>query len=234
MGKLRGPYRRLHHTNLHESYRICMKSLLLRFVALLPVATLPLGAHASSGAAKPPRPNVPFISPTGAVGPANAPATLVVFSDFACPYSAQMYYTLEKLETRFPDQLRVLFKQSPLSIHPDAPLAHRAALAAGRQGRYKQMAELLYGNQAHLGRAALFTYARQLHLDLPRFTHDLDSPQISAQLDADMEESRAFAIDSTPTVYLNGRVLVGFQTEQALSSAVNDAIAKETGARAVP
>lgn len=170
-------------------------------------------------------------SATGATGPANAPATLVVFSDFACPYSAQVHFTLEKLEPRFRGKLRVIVKQSPLSIHPEAPLAHRAALAAGLQGRYRDMADLLYGNQSHLTRADLLTYARQVHLDVPRFVHDLGSPLVAARLDADLEESHAFAVDSTPTIFLNGRELIGLQTEQALVSAINDAVAKETNAQ---
>jgi protein-disulfide isomerase len=205
----------------------------LLVIAATALALTSRSAHAytASGAAKAAKSAAAHVSPVGTLGPANAPATLVVFSDFACPYSAQTYYTLEKLEAHLPGQLRILFKQSPLAIHPDAPLAHRAALAAGRQGRYKEMADLLYGNQAHLGRAALMTYARQIHLDMPRFTRDLDSAQVAAQLDTDMEESRAFAVDSTPTMFLNGRELVGFQTEQTLTAAIRDAVANETNSK---
>src|ERR1700712_1874768 len=79
-------------------------------------------------------------SATGEVGLKDAPVTMVVYSDFACPYSSQLFFTLEKLEVKYSKQLHVVMKQSPLPIHPQAPRAHRAALAAGLQGRFIPMA----------------------------------------------------------------------------------------------
>ncbi len=162
--------------------------------------------------------------PIGETGPADAPVTMVVFSDFECPYSAQLYFTLEKLERRYPTQLHVIFKQSPLNIHPDAPRAHRAAVAAGHQGRFDAMAELLFANQAHQDEAALFAYARQLHLDPVRFRHDLNSPAVAAEVDRDIRESRAFGVNVTPTLYVNGTTFSGIQDEQVLSIAINKAV----------
>lgn len=159
----------------------------------------------------------------GDVGPADAPVTMVVFTDFACPYSAKLFYTVESLESAYPKQLHVILKQSPLSIHPEAPLAHRAALAAGRQGQFTAMAELLYANQAHLDRTSLLGYARQLKLNLPRFERDMDSPEIQAKLSADMVESHAFGVTQTPMTFLNGRILLGTQTRSDLASMIEKA-----------
>ena len=207
------------------------RQLLLAIAALATIlpATRLFAAHAGPDT---PAASVAASSPTGAVGPSSAPVTMIVFSDFACPYSAQLFFSLEKLEARYPTQLRVLLKQSPLPIHPDAGLAHRAALAAGRQGYFRQMAELLYANQTHQDEESILGYARQLHLELARFRRDLASPALAATLAADIEESHAFGIDSTPTIFLNGRSFTGIQSPETLSAAIDKAAAAATDAAA--
>ena len=152
--------------------------------------------------------------------PVAAPLSVVVFSDFACPYSAQLFFALEKYERQNPGKLHVTYKQSPLDIHPEAPLAHRAALAAARQGRFDAMAELLYANQKLQDLPALTAYAHQLHLDMGRFRKDMDSSGVAEQLAADLDESRAFGIDSTPTMYLGGKAVIGEQTDETLAAAI--------------
>ena len=160
-----------------------------------------------------------------APAPAAQPVSMVVFSDFECPYSAQLFFELEKLQAKYP-KFHIIYKQSPLSIHPDSPLAHRAALAAGRQDRFDAMAELLYANQKPQDVASLTAFAHQLHLDVGRFRHDLDSSSVAAELDADMEESSAFAIEQTPTLFINGKTLVGYQSEQTLAGLIDTAAAQ--------
>ena len=104
----------------------------------------------------------------------------------------------------------------PFTLKLRSPIV--PALAAERQGKFLQMSELLYSNQGHLDLPALLTYARQIHLDIPRFRRDLNSPEVAAHLETDIEESRAMAIDQTPTMYANGRPLIGQQSEEALST----------------
>ncbi len=199
------------------------------FLLASALALLPSAMHGAANSGVPLR---PVMSSTGAVGPALAPVSMVVFSDFACPFSSQLFFTLEKLEVRYPTQLRVILKQSPLPIHLDAALAHRAALAAGRQARFGEMAELLYANQTRLDMDALLGYARQLRLDIPRFRRDIDSPAIAEAVNADIEESHAFGIDSTPTIFLNGHSFTGIQTEDTLAAAIDKATAGAANAAA--
>lgn len=163
----------------------------------------------------------------------NAPVTIVVFGDFACPYSADTFFTMERLEKRYPQAVRVLVKQSPLSIHPDAPEAHRAALAAGLQGKFVPMAELLYANQARQGNTALDAYARQLHLDLVRFHRDLHSEAVESTLQNDLGEAHALGIEQTPTLFVNGKALQGAQTETTLAALIDHALTPAAAA-AVP
>ena len=158
------------------------------------------------------------------------PLNVVVFSDFQCPYSAHLFFVLENYQRDHPGSLRVTWKQSPLSVHPDAPLAHKAALAAGRQNRFDAMAELLYANQQHQDLPALLADARQLHLDLTRFRRDLESPEIARELAADTDERQAFGITETPTTYIGGKSLVGEQTAESLAAAIKAATATEAAA----
>lgn len=162
------------------------------------------------------------------------PVSMVVFSDFECPYSAKLYPEIQKLQSRFPGQIHIAYKQLPLPIHPDSPLAHRAALAAGRQGKFDAMAELLYSNQKPQDLAALVSFARQLHLDVPRFRRDMESASVTQQLEADVDEARALAIEQTPTVFINGKTLVGYQSEQTLENVVVKGLATAAQAPALP
>jgi len=184
--------------------------------------TLPLTAFAVDG----PR------GPQAVSATTGAPATLVVFSDFECPYSSKSYFILEKLQARYPAQLRVIFKHDPLDIHPNARLAHQAALAAGRQGKFRAMAELLFANQDKQDEASLLRYATRLHLDMLRFKRDLHSSEIAAQLQADQSEGDAFGVQVTPTMYLNGHLFSGFQSEATLSAAIDKEAAIKAAAPA--
>ena len=100
-----------------------------------------------------------------------------------------MYRTVHQLSGMYGERLRVVWKQSPLPIHADAPLAHRAALAAGKQGKFDAMATMLYANQQHQSRAELLSYAAYLHLDTKKFARDLDSPEVKQTLDEDTTEA---------------------------------------------
>jgi protein-disulfide isomerase len=200
---------------------------ILRSLVLAPLLALPLAqAYVQSSAQS--------IAPVSAA-PSTAqgaiqPVSILVFSDFECPYSSQTFLELQKLKAAYPGQIRITYKQSPLSIHPDAPLAHRAALAAARQGKFDAMAELLYANQKPQDLASLTSFARQIHLDIPRFRRDLNSASVAAELEADLEESRAFAIDQTPTIFINGKTLYGYQPEAAVASLIDKSMAQSVAA----
>ena len=170
------------------------------------------------------------------ITPASAPVpiSIVVFSDFECPYSAQLFFVLEKLQAKYSNQLHITYKQSPLPIHPDSPLAHKAALAAGRQGRFDAMAQLLYTNQKPQDLSTLSSFANQLHLDVARFRRDLNSSSVAAELAEDMEESRAFAVNQTPMLFLNGKSLIGYQSEETLAALIDSSTAQNAGAGAAP
>jgi protein-disulfide isomerase len=165
-----------------------------------------------------------FYSPALSAQSPQTPVSVVVFSDFSCPYSSELFFELEKVKDQYRDRVEIAFKQSPLPNHPEAPLAHRAALAAGMQGRFLDMAGLIYSNQQHLDRDSLIADAHHLHLNLGQFVHDFDSQAVTSELNRDLVESRAFGIEQTPTLFLAGQKLVGAQTVQTLSAAISKAL----------
>ncbi len=138
-------------------------------------------------------------------GAANAPVTLVEFSDYECPHCGRAAPILRDIEREFETQLRVIHMHFPLSGHPHAMPAARAAVAAGRQGHFWEYHDRLFANQHALEQANLETYARELQLDINRFRADLQSPETEAVVAANRREGERLQIDGTPTVYINGR-----------------------------
>jgi protein-disulfide isomerase len=144
-------------------------------------------------------------------GPEQAPITIVEFSDFQCPFCSRVHPTLQKLLAAYPDSVRLVFKHNPLPIHPDAPLAHRASIAAGQQGRFWEMHDKIFANARDLSRRRLVEHARDLGLDIAQFTRDLDSSEFIALLERDIAEADRLGITGMPTFYINGRVVSGAQ-----------------------
>jgi len=152
------------------------------------------------------------------------PIEIVLFSDFQCPFCAQLAGPIRALDTTPIDgvDVTVRFKHFPLAMHPDAPLAHRAALAAAEQNKFWEMHDLLFANRQHAKRDDLLVYAARLGLDVDRFRKDLDGDRITQRLDADKTEGARRGIDSTPTFYVNGREYVGARSLAQLKQIVEN------------
>jgi protein-disulfide isomerase len=144
-------------------------------------------------------------------GPEDAPITIVEFSDFQCPYCSRVHPTLQRLLATYPQSVRLVFKHNPLPMHPDAPLAHRASIAAGQQDEFWGMHDLIFSNIRDLSRGTLMSYADELDLDVAQFTADLDSERVAAILNEDMAESERLGVNGTPSFYINGNFVSGAQ-----------------------
>lgn len=138
-------------------------------------------------------------------GGAMAPVTIVEFSDFECPYCGRAHPLLAELLREFEGQVRVVFRNYPLSGHPRAMPAARAAVAAGEQGKFWEMADLLFEHQRQLEDEDLERYAQQLGLDMERFRADLRSPETQAAIERDREEGHRLGVEGTPSFFINGR-----------------------------
>ena len=103
----------------------------------------------------------------------------------------------------------LVYKQFPLTtIHPQAMLAAKAALAAGRQGKYWEMHDLLFENQRQLGPDKYTELAEKLALDVAQFQKDMESPEVLAQINHDMQDGKAADVTGTPTLFVNGKRLM--------------------------
>lgn len=158
-------------------------------------------------------------------GPAEAPITIVEFSDFECPFCARAVPGLQELLRQYPTEIKWVFKNYPLSFHADSSLAHRAALAAGEQGKFWEMHDLVFADQKFLKRNSLIEKARRLHLDMAKFISDLESNKIKHQIETDQEEGNALHVNGTPTFFINGREYAGVLTLDTLKSVVDRELA---------
>jgi protein-disulfide isomerase len=154
-------------------------------------------------------------------GPTDAPITIVEFSDFQCPFCGRATGTVDAVWKAYGGKVRWVFKHFPLDFHPDAPLAHRAALAAGEQGRFWEMHDLIFTNQQAMKREDLLRHAATLALDLPRFERDLDLARFEAAVQSDLAEGTRLGISGTPTFFINGQRLVGAQPLQAFRNIID-------------
>jgi hypothetical protein len=141
------------------------------------------------------------------LGSPMAPVTIVEFSDFQCPHCAAANPELHQLVTEQKGRVKLVFKHYPLPSHTRAEPAARAAEAAGRQGKFWEMADLLFTRQRALEDADLEKYAEQIGLDMTRFRADFASEEVAKAVAADRAEGEAAKVEGTPTLYVNGRKL---------------------------
>ncbi len=139
-----------------------------------------------------------------AFGPANAPVTLVEFSDFECPYCGRFFETINQLKENYGDRLRVVYRQYPLDIHANAYAAAVASLCANDQGRFWEMHDLMFSEQSQLDREALKEKAGRIGLDQGAFDACLASPRHTPQIESDMREANRIGLSGTPFVLVNG------------------------------
>src|SRR5205085_7673367 len=139
---------------------------------------------------------------------ADAPVTLEEFGDYECPPCGSLAGPLNQLEHDYRPRLRTIFRNFPLVIHPHARDAACAAEAAGLQGKFWEMHDLLYKEQSAWSRAAnartLFSaYAGTIGLDLARFERDRNSDEVKERIAADEKRASALGVRTTPSIFIN-------------------------------
>jgi protein-disulfide isomerase len=138
-------------------------------------------------------------------GPADAAVTLVEYGDYECPYCGAAYPIVKEVKAQMGEKLRFVFRNFPITTsHPHAEQAAEAAEAAGTQGKFWEMHDLLYENQRRLGDDDLRSYAAQLGLDLESFGSDLAEHVHAARVREDFMSGVRSGVNGTPTFYING------------------------------
>jgi protein-disulfide isomerase len=141
------------------------------------------------------------------LGPEHAHVTIVEYGDFECPTCKQTAPGLKLLRERFAGQLRLAYRHFPLEeVHPHALAAAEAAECAASQGKFWEMHDLLFENQAHLKPKHLHAYAERLELDLERFTSEMEEHLYVQRVREHIESGRRSHVRGTPGLFLNGMI----------------------------
>jgi protein-disulfide isomerase len=160
-------------------------------------------------------------------GPDDAPVTLVEYGDFECPYCGRAEPTVRELLSQMGTEVRYVFRQLPLiDVHQHAQLAAEAAEAAGAQGRFWEMHDLLFDHQDALTGRDVVGYAEQLGLDIERFHGELKRHEHAARVARDVESAELSGVAGTPTFFINGQRHHGAYDIATLTKAVKAARAR--------
>lgn len=168
-------------------------------------------------------PDVPLVEPVNQAdhvrGPQDAPYTLVQYGDYECPTSQEIHELIQDVTFHLDYKPRVAFRHLPLRRqHEHAELAALAAEAAGNQGRFWEMHDMLFERQTQLTRQDLLNYARQLDLAVEQFTDDLDNKTGLDRIEADIESAKQSGARSTDNLFINNQRYTG---KRDLASVLN-------------
>ncbi|HEX4802667.1 MAG TPA: thioredoxin domain-containing protein, partial [Myxococcaceae bacterium] len=190
-------------------------------------------AHAEPN--KPAPPSAGVLAPAARIDvPADSPSrggkwakvTIVEWSDFQCPFCKAVVPTLNKIEQAYGENVRVVFRHQPLSMHQNARLAAEASMAAHEQGKFWDYHDKLFSNQSSLDRASLEQYAGELGLDMVRFKAALDSGRFKAKVDSDAAAGAAVGASGTPAFFINGRQLMGAVPFENFKAMIDEELVK--------
>jgi protein-disulfide isomerase len=159
-------------------------------------------------------------------GAADAPVTIVEFSDFECPFCKQAHPTLKQLLERYPGKVRLAYRDFPLdSIHPQARRAAEAARCAQDQGKFWEYHDVLFTQSPQLALEDLRRYAGQVGLDVTKFDGCLSAGVHKATVQRDLDEGNRLGITGTPAFFINGRTLSGAQPLDAFTRLIDQELA---------
>ncbi|MBV1858988.1 MAG: thioredoxin domain-containing protein, partial [Nannocystaceae bacterium] len=157
-------------------------------------------------------------------GPADAKVTLVMVTDFECPYCKRVQLTLRALERRYGADLRIVVKHNPLAFHSRARPAALAAEAAHEQGKFWELHDLLYENSRSLSDEDIRRWAKKAGCDMSRFRTDQRSASLARRVDEDIALAKRVGARGTPAFFVNGRFLSGAQPQEAFAKVIDEEV----------
>jgi protein-disulfide isomerase len=159
-------------------------------------------------------------------GRADAPVTLVEFSDFQCPFCKRSQATLKQLQERYPGKLKLVYRDFPLDqLHPQARNASEAARCAGDQGKFWEYHDVLFTQAPQASPESLRRYAEQTGLDTAAFDRCLSSGLHREAVQRDVEEGTRLGVTGTPAFFINGRPVLGAQHIGAFTRVIDEELA---------
>ena len=170
-----------------------------------------------------PRQQVSVGADDASVGPANAAVTIVEYSDFQCPFCQRVAPTLKQVRDTYGDRVRIVWKDFPLtSIHPQAFKAAEAGNCAREQGKFWEYHDRLFSNQQALQVEFLKKYAADAGLDAAKFNACLDTAKYSDRVQEQMGIGTGLGVQSTPALFINGRLIAGAQPYETFVSIIDE------------
>ncbi len=160
-----------------------------------------------------------------AKGSSKAKVTIVAFSDLQCPFCQRAWITVNAVQKKYGDKkVRIVYKAFPLPFHKQAEEAHRAAIAAGKQGKFFDMVDLIHGRYRELRENPKFAelFAEELGLNMKKFKKDLNSKETAKQVQEEKKQGEAVGVRGTPAFFINGKRLVGAQPQQKFESMIDE------------
>ncbi len=161
-------------------------------------------------------------------GPKDTPVTIVEFSDFQCPYCAQAAALVDQVLEAYPQNVNFVYKNFPLPMHPNANPAARAALAAGRQGKFWEMHDELFRHSGDLSAQTIRGIAEKLRLNLSKFEADMDSPAVKEQVDVEVRQGKVAGVRGTPSFFINGR-MAEVRSFEGFRTMIEEELKKKSG-----
>jgi protein-disulfide isomerase len=159
------------------------------------------------------------------LGPANAPITIIEFSDYECPFCKRAEPALEQVFSTYKDKVKFVYRHYPLPFHQNARPASIAALCANPQGKYWEYHKKVFASPS-LAVDALNQIAKDLNLDMTKFAACMKDPEVSKMIDKDLEDGQAVGVNGTPAFFVNGRMLSGAQPFEKFKELINQALAE--------
>jgi protein-disulfide isomerase len=159
-------------------------------------------------------------------GPDDALVTIVVWSDFQCPFCARMAPVLAHVRDRFKDDVRIVYRHMAMTFHRSAALAAEAGVAAAEQGKFWAFHDLVFGDFGKLGRADLERFAQAAGVDLPRFRAALDDHRYREAVIAEVAAAEALGVDGTPTMFVNGTPVGGARDAEYMDRLIEAHLAR--------
>ncbi len=139
-------------------------------------------------------------------GAEHAPIELVEYGDYQCPHCGRAYPLIKNIQAQLGKKLKFIFRNFPLAdAHPNAMHAAIAAEAAGAQGKFWEMHDIIFEHQEHLGDSHLVKYAASIGADVEKFKSDFEKPETSERVEADFESGIRSGVNGTPGFFINGR-----------------------------
>lgn len=176
---------------------------------------------------EPPRYTVPTSASDPVRGNPAAKVTIIEFSDFQCPFCARVNPTLDRIRQSYGDRVKIVFKDYPLPNHPQAPKAAEAARCAAEQNKFWEMHDAMFANQRALEVPSLKQTARAIGLNGATFDTCLDSSKHADTVRAGSELGDKMGVNSTPTLYVNGRAVLGAMPFENFKQIIDEELAKK-------